>query len=69
MDIPTIKFIGAIYFNESIIVASEFSLMIFTLDGNLVETIFDAIHTLKSSQLEYLYLPELGKLIKLSNEK
>ena len=41
LDIPTIKFIGAIYFNESIIVASEFSLMIFTLDGNLVETIFD----------------------------
>ena len=42
----------------------------FNLGGQpLVETIFDAIHTLKSSQLEYLYLPELGKLIKLSNEK
>jgi carbamoyltransferase len=42
----------------------------FNLGGQpLVETIFDAIHTLKNSQLEYLYLPELGKLIKLSNEK
>ena len=42
----------------------------FNLGGQpLVETIFDAIHTLKNSQLEYLYLPEMGKLIKVPNEK
>ena len=42
----------------------------FNLGGEpLVETIFDAIHTLKNSKLEYLYLPELGKLIKVPNEK
>ena len=42
----------------------------FNLGGEpLVETIFDAIHTLKNSQLEYLYLPELGKLLKVPNEK
>ena len=42
----------------------------FNLGGEpLVETIFDAIHTLKNSQLEYLYLPELGKLIKVPNKE
>ena len=42
----------------------------FNLGGQpLVETIFDAIHTLKNSKLEYLYLPELSKLIKVPNEK
>ena len=42
----------------------------FNLGGHpLVETIFDAIHTLKNSQLEYLYLPELGKLIKVPNKE
>ncbi len=42
----------------------------FNLGGEpLVETIFDAIHTLKNSQLEYLYLPEIGKLLKVPNEK
>ncbi len=42
----------------------------FNLGGQpLVETIFDAIHTLKNSKLEYLYLPELGKLLKVPNEK
>ena len=42
----------------------------FNLGGEpLVETIFDAIHTLKNSQLEYLYLPEMGKLIKVPNGK
>ena len=42
----------------------------FNLGGQpLVETIFDAIHTLKNSQLEYLYLPELGKLLKVPNQE
>ena len=42
----------------------------FNLGGQpLVETIFDAIDTLEKSQLEYLYLPELGKLLKVPNEK
>ena len=42
----------------------------FNLAGQpLVETLDDAIMTLHSSQIEYLYLPELGKLVKLSNER
>ena len=42
----------------------------FNLGGQpLVETIFDAINTLENSQLEYLYLPELGKLIKVPNKE
>ena len=42
----------------------------FNLAGKpLVENLDDAIMTLYNSQLEYLYLPELGKLIKLSNER
>ena len=42
----------------------------FNLGGQpLVETIFDAIDTLEKSQLEYLYLPELGKLIKIPNKE
>ena len=42
----------------------------FNLGGQpLVETIFDAINTLENSQLEYLYLPELGKLIKIPNKE
>ena len=41
LDTPSINFKGAIYFNDSIIVASEYSLVIYTLDGKLVETIFD----------------------------
>lgn len=37
----------------------------FNLAGEpLVETIDDAIHTLRNSALEYMYLPELGKLVK-----
>ncbi len=37
----------------------------FNLAGEpLVETIEDAIHTLRNSALEYLYLPEIGKLVK-----
>ena len=37
----------------------------FNLAGEpLVETIEDAIHTLRNSALEYMYLPEIGKLVK-----
>jgi carbamoyltransferase len=40
----------------------------FNLGGDpLVETLEDAIHTLVNSEIEYLYLPELGKLIKVAN--
>jgi carbamoyltransferase len=40
----------------------------FNLGGDpLVETLDDAIHTLANSEIEYLYLPELGKLIKVAN--
>ena len=40
----------------------------FNLGGDpLVETIDDAIHTLRTSKLEYMYMPELGKLIKVPN--
>ena len=38
----------------------------FNLGGEpLVETLDDAIHTLRNSKIEYLYLPELGKLIRI----
>lgn len=41
----------------------------FNLAGEpLVETLEDAIHTLKNSKLEYLYLPELGKLVYVKNK-
>lgn len=40
----------------------------FNLGGDpLVETLDDAIYTLANSDIEYLYLPEYGKLIKISN--
>ena len=40
----------------------------FNLGGEpLVETLDDAIWTLSQSDIEYLYLPEYGKLIKISN--
>jgi carbamoyltransferase len=40
----------------------------FNLGGDpLVETLDDAIDTLIRSDIEYLYLPEYGKLIKISN--
>lgn len=40
----------------------------FNLGGEpLVETIEDAIDTLKKSDIEYMYLPELQKLIKVEN--
>ena len=40
----------------------------FNLGGDpLVETFDDAMHTLKASKLEYLYMPELGKLFKVPN--
>jgi carbamoyltransferase len=40
----------------------------FNLGGEpLVETLEDAIHTLRNSKLEYLYLPELKKLVKVEN--
>ena len=41
----------------------------FNLGGDpLVETIEDAIETLKNSDIEYMYLPELQKMIKISND-
>jgi carbamoyltransferase len=40
----------------------------FNLGGEpLVETLDDAIWTLKNSEIEYLYLPEYSKLIKVAN--
>lgn len=40
----------------------------FNLGGEpLVETLEDAVHTLANSEIEYLYLPEYGKLIKVTN--
>ena len=42
----------------------------FNLGGEpLVENLDDAIHTLRNSKLEYMYMPELGKLIKVPNEE
>jgi len=42
----------------------------FNLGGDpLVETLDDALHTLKKSDIEYLYLPEYGKVIKVPNAK
>jgi len=41
----------------------------FNLGGEpLVETLDDAIWTLKNSDIEYLYLPEYGKLITIKNQ-
>lgn len=41
----------------------------FNLGGEpLVETLQDAIWTLKNSDIEYLYLPEFGKLITIKNK-
>ena len=41
----------------------------FNLGGEpLVETLDDAVRTLTDSNIEYLYLPELGKLITVKNE-
>ena len=34
----------------------------------LVETLDDACRTLANSDIEYLYLPEHGKMIKVSND-
>jgi carbamoyltransferase len=40
----------------------------FNLGGDpLVETLFDAVHTLAESEIEYLYLPEYGKLLTIAN--
>ena len=42
----------------------------FNLGGEpLVETLEDAITTLEKSDIEYLYMPEYGKLIKIANVK
>jgi carbamoyltransferase len=42
----------------------------FNLAGDpLVETIEDALNTLRKSELEYLYLPELDKLIFIKNQE
>ena len=41
----------------------------FNLGGDpLVETLYDAVHTLANSDIEYLYLPEYKKLIKVANK-
>ncbi len=41
----------------------------FNLGGDpLVETIEDAINTLLTSKIEYMYLPELQKLVKVAND-
>ena len=41
----------------------------FNLGGDpLVETIEDAVDTLKKSKIEYMYLPEISKLVKVSND-
>ena len=40
----------------------------FNLGGDpLVETIFDAIDTLKRCDIEYCYFPEIQKLLKVPN--
>jgi carbamoyltransferase len=42
----------------------------FNLAGDpLVETIADALDTLRKSSIEYLYLPELGRLITIKNKE
>ena len=42
----------------------------FNLAGDaIVETIYDALNTLRMSQLEYLYLPEINKLIYIKNNE
>ena len=42
----------------------------FNLEGQpLVETLNDAIETLRQSNLEYLYLPDLGKLVTIKNQE
>jgi carbamoyltransferase len=42
----------------------------FNLGGDpLVETLEDAVETLVKSEVEYLYLPEYGKLIKVANQE
>jgi carbamoyltransferase len=42
----------------------------FNLGGEpLVETVDDAIWTLRNSDIEYLYLPEIGKLLKIPNKQ
>ena len=41
----------------------------FNLAGDtIVETISDALNTLRGSKIEYLFLPELNRLVKVSNE-
>jgi len=41
----------------------------FNLGGDpLVETLFDAVDTLSRCEIEYLYLPEYSKLIKIANK-
>ena len=42
----------------------------FNLAGQpIVETLYDALVVLRKSQIEYLYLPEISRLIKVPNEK
>lgn len=40
----------------------------FNLAGDpLVETLYDALHTMRNSKIDYLYLPEIGKILKYKN--
>lgn len=42
----------------------------FNLAGEpLVETLEDALHTMKESKIDFLYLPEIGKLLKYKNSE
>lgn len=42
----------------------------FNLAGQpIVETLYDALLVLRKSQIEYLYLPEISRLIKIPNQK
>ncbi|MBI08394.1 MAG: hypothetical protein CMM55_02630 [Rhodospirillaceae bacterium] len=41
IDSPPMKFKGAVFFQDLIVVASDIALLIFTSEGTLVETIFD----------------------------
>jgi carbamoyltransferase len=41
----------------------------FNLGGDpLVETVEDGVNTLKKSDIEYMYLPEIQKLVYIPNE-
>ena len=42
----------------------------FNLAGEpLVETLEDALHTMKNCDIDYMYLPEVGKLVTVASEQ